>query len=114
MDDTDQVNGVTTLRPNPGRELDRRGESDDTMPTISSPSSPGLELALLRKSVWALTARRDNCVHCHRTPLTGERVYFYGKRLVCELCLPLRREAPERSQLVHSPEHKRAVRVLAA
>lgn len=114
MDDTDQVNGTTTPRLSRGRELDRGGEGDDTMPTISSPSSPGLELALLRKSVWALTARRDNCVHCHRTPLVGERVYLYGERLVCELCRPLRREAPERSQLVHSPEHKRAVRVLAA
>lgn len=84
------------------------------MPTISSSSSPRLELALLRKSVWALTARRENCVHCHRTPLVGERVYLYGQRLVCELCRPLRREAPERSQLVHSPEHKRAVRVRRA
>jgi hypothetical protein len=84
------------------------------MSTISSSSSPRLELALLRKSVWALTARRENCVHCHRTPLTGERVYLYGQRMVCELCRPLRREAPERSQLVHSPEHRRAVRVLAA
>ena len=64
------------------------------MPTISSSSSPRLELALLRKSVWALTARRENCVHCHRTPLVGERVYLYGQRLVCELCRPLRRGGP--------------------
>jgi hypothetical protein len=84
------------------------------MPTISSPTSPRLEMALLRKSVWALTARRENCAHCHRTPLVGERVYIYGQRLVCELCRPLRRGAPERSQLVHSPEHKRAVRVRPA
>ncbi len=76
--------------------------------------SPGFELALLRKSVGALAARRDRCAHCHRTPLVGERVYLYGQRLVCELCRPLRREAPERSELVHSPEHKRAVRVRRA
>lgn len=84
------------------------------MPTIASSPSPRLELALLRKSVGALAARRELCVHCHRTPLVGERVYLYGQRLVCELCRPLRREAPERSELVHSPEHKRAVRVRPA
>ena len=84
------------------------------MPTVASSPSPRLELALLRKSVGALAARRERCVHCHRTPLVGERVYLYGQRLVCELCRPLRREAPERSELVHSPEHKRAVRVRRA
>jgi hypothetical protein len=83
------------------------------MPVIASPS-PRLELALLRKSVGALTARRHNCAHCHRTPLVGERIYLYGQRIVCELCRPLRREAPESSELVHSPEHKRAVRVRRA
>jgi hypothetical protein len=84
------------------------------MPAIASSPSPRLELALLRKSVGALAARRQHCVHCHRTPLVGERIYLYGQRLVCELCRPLRREAPERSELVHSPEHKRAVRVRPA
>ena len=84
------------------------------MPAIASSPSPRLELALLRKSVGALAAGRMRCVHCHRTPLVGEHVHHYGQRLVCELCRPLRREAPERSELVHSPEHKRAVRVLAA
>ena len=34
-----------------------------------------------------------------------------GERLVCELCRPLRREAPARSELMHAPEHERAVRV---
>ena len=42
--------------------------------------SPGFELALLRKSVGALTDKRALCVHCHRTPLIGERVYLYGER----------------------------------
>ena len=36
-----------------------------------------------------------------------------GERLVCELCRPLRREAPLRSELMHAPEHERAVRVQA-
>jgi hypothetical protein len=41
-------------------------------------------------------------------------VYLYGERLVCELCRPRRREAPQSSELVYSPEHKRAVRVRRA
>ena len=73
--------------------------------------SPGFELALLRKSVGALTDKRALCVHCHRTPLVGERVYLYAQAIVCELCRPRRRNAPERSELVRSPEHARAVRV---
>jgi hypothetical protein len=73
--------------------------------------SPGFELALLRKSVGALTDKRDLCVHCHRTPLVGERVHLYGERIVCELCRPRRREAPQATELVRSPEHARAVRV---
>ena len=56
------------------------------------------------------TPDRHGCVHCHRTPLVGETVYCYGERMVCELCRPLRREAPARSEVVHSAEHERAVR----
>jgi hypothetical protein len=72
------------------------------------------EISLLRQSLGRLAAGRHVCVHCHRTPLVGERVYVYagtdGDAMVCELCRPLRREAPERSELMHSPEHDRAVR----
>ena len=74
-------------------------------------ASPGFELALLRKSVGALSDSRTCCAHCRRTPLVGERVYLYGERIVCELCRPRRREAPQATQLVRSPEHSRAVRV---
>jgi len=81
------------------------------MPLISLP----LERALLRRSMGEHEDRRDRCVHCHRTPLTGEVVHVYagpgGDRLVCELCRPLRREAPARSLLMHAPEHDRSVRV---
>ena len=60
-------------------------------------------------------AHRHRCAHCERTPLTGEVVHVYatagGERLVCELCRPLRREAPARSELMHAPDHERAVRV---
>ena len=76
----------------------------------ASPPAP-IAQALLRKSVGLLTDERPRCAHCHRTPLVGERVYFYAQAIVCELCRPRRRNAPERSELVRSPEHKRAVRV---
>jgi hypothetical protein len=90
------------------------------MPTISLrrtavPARPPLEQALLRRSVDEQKTHRHRCVHCDRTPLTGEVVHIYtvvsGDRLVCELCRPLRREAPARSELMHAPEHERAVRV---
>jgi hypothetical protein len=76
----------------------------------ASPPAP-IAQALLRKSVGLLTEERPRCAHCHRTPLVGERVYLYAQAIVCELCRPRRRGAPERSELVRSPEHKRAVRV---
>ena len=83
----------------------------EPMPLISLP----LERALLRRSMGTHEDQRDRCVHCHRTPLTGEVVHVYaqvgGERLVCDLCRPLRREAPARSELMHAPEHQRAVRV---
>jgi hypothetical protein len=77
-----------------------------------------LETALLRRSVGAATARRERCHHCHRTPLVGELVHHYcdggENQIVCDLCRPLRQHAPDRSGLMHSPEHERAVRVLGA
>jgi len=76
----------------------------------ASPPAP-IAQALLRKSVGLLADERPRCAHCHRTPLVGERVYLYAQAIVCELCRPRRRGAPERSELVRSPEHKRAVRV---
>ncbi len=90
------------------------------MPTISfrrtaTPAGPALEKVLLRRSVGEQQAHRHRCVHCHRTPLTGEVVHLYaaaaGDRLVCDLCRPLRREAPARSELMHAPEHERTVRL---
>jgi hypothetical protein len=95
-------------------------EAPETMPTLSlrrsaTPARPALEQALLRRSVGESQAHRHRCVHCHRTPLTGEMVHMYvsvgEERLVCDLCRPLRREAPVRSELMHAPERERAVRV---
>jgi hypothetical protein len=57
-------------------------------------------VTLERPSVRALAARRECCVHCRRTPLVGERVYFYGERMVCALCRHLRREPPGREELM--------------
>ena len=70
------------------------------------------EISLLRRSVDALGAGRSRCWHCHRTPLIGERVHLYGERLVCELCRHLRREAPGATGIMHSPEHRRAVKLM--
>jgi hypothetical protein len=71
--------------------------------------------SLLRRSVGEQQARRHRCAHCRRTPLTGEVVHIYvtaaGERLVCELCRPLRREVPARSELMHAPERERSVRI---
>jgi hypothetical protein len=92
-----------------GRALLPRGETPETMLSASPPAP--IAQALLRRSVGLLTDERPRCAHCHRTPLVGERVYLYAQAIVCELCRPRRRGAPERSELVRSPEHKRAVRV---
>ena len=87
------------------------------MPSHARPIAM-LETALLRRSIHSATARRECCRHCHRTPLVGERVHFYdgapGPELVCDLCRPQRETEPARSELMHAPEHERAVRVLRA
>ncbi len=87
------------------------------MPVTARPIAI-LETALLRRSIDRAAASRDSCRHCHRTPLVGERVHFYdgqaGPELVCDLCRPRREAAPRHSELMHAPEHERAVRVLRA
>jgi hypothetical protein len=80
------------------------------MLAIGRHRNPLVEISLLRHSVGALSAHRLGCVHCHRTPLIGEIVHIYGERLVCDLCRPLHREPPARTEPVRSPEHQRAVR----
>jgi hypothetical protein len=114
------VNGADTPVPY-GRLPIAAVEAHQTMHTITlrrtTPDSgpPPLERALLRRSVGEQEAHRHRCAHCRRTPLTGEMVHVYaaatGERLVCELCRPLRREPPARSELMHAPEHARTVRV---
>ena len=87
------------------------------MPVHARPTAL-LENALLRRSIDTAARRRDCCRYCHRTPLVGEIVHYYDTseepEMVCDLCRPQRDRAPARSELMHAPEHERAVRVLRA
>jgi hypothetical protein len=81
-------------------------------PTV--PDARRFERILLRRGLGALEADRNRCADCGRTPLTGEQVHLYdGRRggIVCELCRPLRREAPVASELVRHCEHGHTVRL---
>jgi hypothetical protein len=68
---------------------------------------PAFQLALMRKS----SPPRNCCTQCRRTPLIGEVIHRYDGRLVCDLCRPQLRSEPQASELMHSPEYERAVRV---
>ncbi len=69
--------------------------------TSASLGERDLERELLRKAAAALREASPRCRDCGRTPLTGERVHVYPRgHRVCELCRPLRRDAPERSERV--------------
>ena len=83
---------------------------------ISLPEIDGFERVLLRRGVGALEADRARCADCGRTPLTGEHVHLYDgrkRRVVCELCRPLRREPPVATELVRHCEHGHTVRLTA-
>ena len=89
------------------------------MPILARP--PLIEALLVRRSIGELETRRHTCVHCHRTPLVGERIYVYeggprsaGDRLVCELCRPLRREEPARTERIMPAEHAGTIRIRRA
>jgi hypothetical protein len=72
--------------------------------------TPLLERELLRKGVDVRTRAGRRCADCRRTPLIGEQAYLYdGGLMRCELCRPLRRQEPVRSELVHGPEHGHGV-----
>mgnify|MGYP001038976542 CR=1 FL=1 len=73
-----------------------------------------LERRLLRKSVGLLTADRDTCADCGRTPLYGELVHRYGSTVVCELCRAMRPDEPDRTDRVRHCEHGLTVKVLRA
>jgi hypothetical protein len=82
------------------------------LPTLT-PSD--LELRLFRKGVGALTAGRDRCADCGRTPLTGERVHLYaGGAAVCALCRPRHGGEPQATEIVRHCEHGHTVKLRAA
>jgi hypothetical protein len=74
-----------------------------------------LERFLLRRGVGSLTADRDRCADCDRTPLVGERIHTYERcaGIICELCSQLRRGIPLASELVRHSELGHTVRLTA-
>ena len=106
--DTQTVNGVAT------RDLHPEGlgcpTAKHSKPCFPPSATAPMERALLRRSVGALSDERPHCAHCHRTPLIGERVYFYAERSSASSAG--RGAATPRSgpSCVRSPEHKRASR----
>ncbi len=72
------------------------------------------ERVLLRRGVGVLTADRNRCADCRRTPLVGERVHLYDhEAVVCELCRPLRRDPPVATERVRHSERGHGVRLTA-
>jgi hypothetical protein len=73
------------------------------------------EISFVGTAMGAVEGDGPRCVHCRRTPLVGEIVHVYlasggGDRTVCALCRSRHREAPARTEIVHSSEHHRAVK----
>jgi hypothetical protein len=82
--------------------------------TLKTLHEADLERELLRKGVGALVAGRHLCADCGRTPLIGEHMYrFAAHELVCALCRPRRRSAPEAIELVRHFEAGHTVRRIA-
>jgi recombinational DNA repair protein (RecF pathway) len=71
------------------------------------------ERVLLRRGVGVLTADRNRCADCGRTPLLGERVHLYGGAVVCELCRSERRDPPLGTETVRHSEDGHGVRLAA-
>jgi hypothetical protein len=66
--------------------------------------------AAMPRSVLTIDTHR--CADCGRTPLIGETAYCYARgETVCELCRPLRRAEPLRSEPVRNSEARLTVRV---
>lgn len=93
-----------------------RGDEIETIMAAPTPHVEQLERLLFERGLGALTAERDRCADCGRTPLIGERVHLYAggrHRIVCELCRTQRREAPVASETVRHSEHGHTVRLTA-
>ena len=78
-------------------------------------AAQGLERLLLRAGVGVLAADRARCRDCGRTPLIGEEVHLYERgAVVCELCRPLRADAPVSTERVRHSEYGQTVRLRRA
>jgi recombinational DNA repair protein (RecF pathway) len=86
------------------------------MPSAVVTDIERFERVLLRRGVGVLTADRNRCADCGRTPLVGELVHLYEHRggVVCELCRSRRREDPVLSETVRHSEHGHCVVRIAA
>jgi hypothetical protein len=85
------------------------------MPSATVTDIERFERVLLRRGVGVLTANRNRCADCGRTPLVGERVHLYEHRdeVVCELCRSLRPDAPAVTETVRHSERGHCVRLAA-
>jgi hypothetical protein len=68
------------------------------------------ELALFRRGLDG--AEAEKCGRCGRTPLVGEHVHVYAKRVVCDLCVAGERLEPIGSRLVHTPAFGHSIRIV--
>jgi recombinational DNA repair protein (RecF pathway) len=85
------------------------------VPPASVTDIERFERVLLRRGLGVLTADRNRCADCGRTPLVGERVHLYehSGAVVCELCRSERREAPVAIETVRHSERGHGVRLAA-
>ena len=82
------------------------------MPSATVTDTERFERVLLRRGVGVLTADRNRCVDCGRTPLVGEQVHLYDRGdVVCELCRCLRRDPPVAAERVRHSERGHGVRL---
>lgn len=82
-------------------------------PEPSVGDTPGLELALLRRSLPTLSADVERCANCGRGLLIGERVYEYASgEIRCELCRADGRGPLVTTHVVHGPAFGHSIRVL--
>ena len=84
------------MRPQLGHALQRQGRTHPRRIPDSCPSSrfsnpSGLPSSISCAGACGHCPLPDRAaLHCRRTPLIGETVFFFDERMVCELCKPLR------------------------
>ncbi len=66
----------------------------------------------MRHGLDERAASSERCGRCHRTPLVGEHVHVYAKRILCDLCRELERQSPVSSRLVHGPAFGHSIRIV--